>query len=420
MYDIIGIGFGPANIALAIALADHNREAPADRRITAIFLEKRDHFTWHPGMMLPGTTMQISFLKDLVTYRDPAHPLSFLTYVHQAGRLPDFVNKQSFFPTRQEFADYLTWAAKHVEDVARYGSTVTGVEVDRAGNQVTVTTADGATFHGRSLVHAPGLVPIMPVWADASDRVFHTHDLLTSLDAAPGKIRTAVVIGSGQSAAEAAQHLHDTCPERTIHAVFGKVGYTPADDSPFANRIFDPDMVDRWHGADPQVRERMYRYHRGTNYSAVDPVLIEDLYTRAYEELVTGRPRLHIHNCTEAVDCTEDADGVTLTVRDLMNGREETLRADAVVMATGYRGADPADLFGNSARWYRHDNGLPAVLRDYRWAPVEDALPSVYLNGGVEHTHGLTSALLSNLALRSSEILDSILAARAGQERASA
>ena len=69
MYDLIGVGFGPANLALAIAIDDHNRHCPDEERIEALFLERSQHFAWHPGMLLPHTTMQISFLKDLATLR---------------------------------------------------------------------------------------------------------------------------------------------------------------------------------------------------------------------------------------------------------------------------------------------------------------------------------------------------------------
>lgn len=53
MYDVIGIGYGPANLALAIAIDDHNRSSASGRKISALFLERREKFSWHPGMMLP-------------------------------------------------------------------------------------------------------------------------------------------------------------------------------------------------------------------------------------------------------------------------------------------------------------------------------------------------------------------------------
>ena len=57
-------------------------------------------------------------------------------------------------------------------------------------------------------------------------------------------------LGAGQSAAEAVDYLHRSFPDAEVCSVFAKYGYTPADDSPFANRIFDPEAVDDLlHGA---------------------------------------------------------------------------------------------------------------------------------------------------------------------------
>lgn len=416
MYDVIGIGYGPANLALAIAIDDHNRSSASGRKISALFLERREKFSWHPGMMLPGATMQISFLKDLVSFRDVTHRLSFLGYAQARGRLEHFVNKQTFFPTREEFADYLGWAAEAVSEYVWYGADVVSVSVVDAESAAMVQLGSGEQLRAKAIVHAPGLQPYLPEGVESSARVVHTSDILDAVTARDSPLREVVVIGAGQSAAEVVEYLHDRDDQTVVHSVFSKVGYTPADDSPFANRIFDPDMVDRWHAAPQDVRDRMFAYHRGTNYSAVDPELIEALYNREYEERVNGDRRLFMHNCTQMVACVEDADGVNVTVRDLMTGEVDTLRADMVVFGSGYRQADPVELFGEDSRWYGHDGQRPEVLRDYRWAPKRENVPMVFLNGGVEHTHGLTSSLLSNLAVRSGEILASLLHRGVGHE----
>ena len=420
MYDLIGVGFGPANLALAIAIDDHNRHCPDEERIEALFLERSQHFAWHPGMLLPHTTMQISFLKDLVSFRDVTHPLSFLSYLQHRGRLDHFVNKQTFFPSRAEFSDYLGWAADQVSEQVRYGAEVRAARVDPEDRSVVVELADGEQLHARAAVLAPGLQPRLPEGVSLSDRVIHTSQTVHALQRLTRPVRTAVVVGAGQSAAEVVRFLHERDTGTTVHSVFAKVGYTPADDSPFVNRIFDPDMVDRWHGAPEDVRRRLFDYHRGTNYSAVDPELVEALYDVEYEERVSGHRRLFMDSCSEVVAYRETPDAVEVDVRDLTTGETTTLEADLVVFASGYRPADPAELFGPDARWYRHEGTAPAVARDYQWIPADESAPPVYLNGGVEHTHGLSSSLLSNLAVRGGEIVDSVVAARAAQSVADA
>ncbi|MDE1902058.1 MAG: SidA/IucD/PvdA family monooxygenase, partial [Alphaproteobacteria bacterium] len=70
--DIIGIGFGPANLSLAIALQERAEES--GNRLETVFLEQKSAFGWFPEMLIPGATMQVSFLKDLVSLRNPCSP----------------------------------------------------------------------------------------------------------------------------------------------------------------------------------------------------------------------------------------------------------------------------------------------------------------------------------------------------------
>src|SRR5262245_836688 len=113
VYDLVGVGFGPSNLALAIALEEHHRRSEAP--LTGLFLERQQRFGWHRGMLIDDATMQVSFLKDLVTMRDPTSDFSFLAYLHGKGRLVDFINHKALFPLRVEFHDYLEWAAGRLD-----------------------------------------------------------------------------------------------------------------------------------------------------------------------------------------------------------------------------------------------------------------------------------------------------------------
>ncbi|MDQ3990250.1 MAG: lysine N(6)-hydroxylase/L-ornithine N(5)-oxygenase family protein, partial [Actinomycetota bacterium] len=122
--DVVGVGFGPSNLALAIAIAEHNAGVETDKRLSARFVERQDRFGWHRGMLIEDATMRVSFLKDLVTLRNPASPFSFLSYLDARDRLVDFINYGSFFPTRIEFHDYLEWAAARFGGQVDYGTKV--------------------------------------------------------------------------------------------------------------------------------------------------------------------------------------------------------------------------------------------------------------------------------------------------------
>ncbi|MDT7704428.1 MAG: L-ornithine N5-monooxygenase [Pseudonocardiales bacterium] len=418
VHDVVGVGFGPSNLGLAIAVAEHGADHGGPP-LSARFVERQERFGWHRGMLLEDATMQISFLKDLVTLRNPASDHSFLSYLHDRDRLADFINYGSAFPTRLEFHDYLEWVAARFAGQVDYGREVTAIE-PVAGEpgllDVRTRTGDGRedVLRTRNVVLATGLVPQLPPGVRTSERVWHSRDLLpgTEVVAASGvRPRRVVVVGAGQSAAEAVDHLHRTFDDAQVCAVFARYGYSPADDSAFANRVFDPDAVDDFFRAPADVKDAILGYHANTNYSVVDPELIEALYRRHYHERVSGRERLVFRNVSRVADAVETAGGVELAVESLIDGAREVLSADLVVYATGYRPSDPCRLLGGLAEHCLRDGaGRLEVRRDYRVATGPGITAGIYVQGATEHTHGLSSTLLSNVAVRSGEITASLAA----------
>ncbi|MEU9107531.1 lysine N(6)-hydroxylase/L-ornithine N(5)-oxygenase family protein [Streptomyces xanthophaeus] len=417
IHDLIGIGFGPSNVAMAIALSEHNARVGRQEAVTAHFFEQQPRFGWHRGMLIDDATMQVSFLKDLVTLRNPSSEYTFLRFLQSKGRLIDFVNHKNLFPLRIEFHEYFEWAAAKVDDMVSYGHQVIAVQpVVRDGvvEYLDVTARSGTevvTHRARNLVIGTGLRPVMPEGAERTDRVWHNSDLLAKVEGLEGTDPSRfVVVGAGQSAAENVAYLHRRFPQAEICAVFSRYGYSPADDSSFANRIFDPQAVDEYYTAPDDIKQKLMDYHGNTNYSVVDIDLIDDLYRQAYQEKVLGNERLRFLNVSRLMGVEETEDGVRATIKSLVTGEEAPLDADVVVCATGYRQADALGLLGEVAeRVHRDDQGRVRVERDYRIATDAALRCGIYLQGGTEHTHGITSSLLSNTAIRVGEILDSIL-----------
>ncbi|MEV0373865.1 lysine N(6)-hydroxylase/L-ornithine N(5)-oxygenase family protein [Streptomyces sp. NPDC050636] len=417
--DVVGLGYGPSNLALAVALAEHNAGAPGNAQLTSCFFEKQPAFGWHRGMLIDDTTLQVSFLKDLVTMRNPTSEYSFLAYLQSKGRLADFINHKMLFPSRVEFHDYLEWVADSFKENVEYHCEVVDIRPVEEDGEITCFEVEahdrsnpGTSMvrRARNVVMAGGLQPNLPEGAQLSDRVWHNHELLDRLQQLTGgEARSFTVIGAGQSAAETVEYLHRTQPEAEIHAVFARYGYAPADDSSFVNRIFDPEAVDHFYRSPEDVKQMLLDYHRSTNYSVVDLELIDELYRRLYQERVTGRERLRVHNISRLVDACTVNDSVRATMEFLPTGERTVMDTDYLVYATGYRPLDVLKTLGTVAPYcHTDDSGRVRVRRDYRVETDDAVRAGIFLQGPTEHTHGITSSLLSNTAVRVGEIVRSI------------
>nr|WP_268904077.1 SidA/IucD/PvdA family monooxygenase [Candidatus Frankia alpina] len=229
-----------------------------------------------------------------------------------------------------------------------------------------------------------------------------------------------VVVGAGQSAAEVTEFLHTRYPQAEVMAVFARYGYSPADNSSFANQIFDPAAVDDFYDSPPPVKDMLNAYHRSTNYSVVDIDLIDELYRRVYQEKVHGRERLHIMRASRLTDLRRLDDGIAADVEFMPTGRRETIEADLIVFATGYRSRDTRQILGTMSEHCLDDAaGRPLLGRDYRLMTGPPASAELYVLGATEHSHGISSTLLSNVAVRAGELLQSVVA-RSAAARAAA
>src|SRR3954451_7129535 len=141
-YDVLGIGFGPANLSLAIELKE---SAP---HLTSRFIEAQHDPTWQGGMLLSGSNIQNHPCRDLVTLRNPRSRYSFLNYLFENDRLIEHLNLPGEFPLRKEYAQYISWVTNQFWPVAEMGCRVTSVllaehEGERAYE---VTAHDGRPF----------------------------------------------------------------------------------------------------------------------------------------------------------------------------------------------------------------------------------------------------------------------------------
>jgi L-ornithine N5-oxygenase len=413
IYRLIGIGFGPSNIALAIALEELLGRSGLVGKV--VFFDKQQRSLWHSGMLLPATTLQISFLKDLVALRNPMSRYTFINFLRQAGRLDEFVNLKTPFPHRVDFSQYIEWAAEQFRDLTRRGETVARVVPipdDRGAIALlNVVLESGTSFLTKRIAFATGGHPDVPdVFRNVLGKhVFHSSEYLQKIPSSSELAGKAVaVVGAGQSAAEILCHLAGR-PTKLLSILRG-FAFRAADDSQFVNEAFFPRNMDYTYRLDGRRREEFITSLRPTNYGVADRDLIESLYGLLYEARVRGDDLIRILPHTAVERAAIAGDRVELTTRHLGSGEQASLTTDYVVLATGYRRLPLPDCLEPLRPFMLIDaDGRPKLGRDFVLECEDGFRPAVYLLGFAEHTHGISDTLLSLAAHRAEIVARSLV-----------
>lgn len=255
LHDLVCVGFGPASLAIAVALhdaldgTDPSLDMPElrGRPPKVAFLEKQPHFAWHAGMLLPGARMQITFMKDMATLRNPRSEFTFINYLFQKDRLVEFANLNTFLPQRLEYEDYMKWCASWFDDVVQYNQEVVKVMPEKSpsdSGEITtfnvvsrnLQTGQIESRRTKHVVIAAGGRPNIPApFPSNHPRVIHSSkfsyistDILKDLQR-PYKV---AVVGNGQSAAEIFDFLHTHYPNSQTRLLIKGGALRPSDDSP--------------------------------------------------------------------------------------------------------------------------------------------------------------------------------------------
>ena len=412
--DVLAIGAGPSNLALAVAIEEL---APDDLARGSLVIEQHDGVAWQRGMLLPWTQSQVSFLKDLVTLRNPRSRFSFVNYLHSVGRLDDFVNMASFLPFRLEISDYLSWVTQSLEKVrVEFSRRCTGIEpvTDASGTTTgwLARLADGTSIEAADLVVGSGRDPHIPaeLLKLPRDRVIHSIEYSQRIAGLnPDTPHRVVVVGAAQSAAEMLWDVYQRMPNAQCTMIMRQPGLDYYQTSKFTNELYFPSFTDTFFDASAEVRERVLAKMRQTNYAGVTPDMLGTLYRQMYMERLTGKQRLSMVTMADLIDARMDDGEVVLTLQNNLRGGPDEIRCDLVLTGTGFNPDVPAIV-----RHAAHAAGVEEVVvtRNYRLLTPPSVTAGCYLQGTNEATHGIADSLISVIAVRAGEIVADLLARR--------
>ncbi|HEY3734341.1 MAG TPA: SidA/IucD/PvdA family monooxygenase [Streptosporangiaceae bacterium] len=415
--ELLAVGAGPSNLALAVALEEL---APADLAENTLVIERSASVQWQQGLLLPWAKSQASFLKDLVTLRNPHSEFSFLNYLHTVGRLDDFINMGSFLPYRVEFSEYFAWVASNFSKVQlQLNTSCSSIEPRRdASGEVTgwlTTLDDGSVIASRYLsigVGRDAYVP--PIFADVpDDRLVHSTKFVPTVTGLDKDFPYRVgVIGSAQSSAEMFRSLQDALPNAQINWIMRSIAVGAYDKTQFINELYYPSYVDNFFEATPEARQQLLLEMHKSNYAGIEPPFVEQLYTEAYLDRLGKQDRKRMITMADVTAVESTDDEVVLEITDRPTGNVSELHLDLVFLGTGFVRQMPGlirrlgDTLGleqvQTTRHYRLITGDPA------------ASGACYLQGVNDATHGIGDALLSVIAIRAGEIVNDLLQHRAG------
>ncbi|MFF8934053.1 lysine N(6)-hydroxylase/L-ornithine N(5)-oxygenase family protein [Streptomyces paradoxus] len=396
-HDFVGIGLGPFNLGLACLTE------PIDE-LDGVFLESKPDFEWHAGMFLDGAHLQTPFMSDLVTLADPTSPYSFLNYLKEKGRLYSFYIRENFYPLRVEYDDYCRWAAGKLSSV-RFGTTVT--EVTYEDELYVVKTAAGDTYQARHLVLGTGTPPHIPEACQGLDGDFIHNSRYLDNKAELQKKDSITLVGSGQSAAEI---YYDLLSEIDVHGyrlnwVTRSPRFFPLEYTKLTLEMTSPEYVDYFRELPEATRYRLTAEQKGL-FKGIDGDLINEIFDLLYQKNLGGPVPTRLITNSALTSARHENGTYTLGFRQEEQGKEFELDSQGLVLATGYKYAEPEFLAPVKDRLVYDSHGNFDVARNYA---IDVTGRGVFLQNAGVHTHSITSPDLGMGPYRNAYIIRELL-----------
>lgn len=403
IYDIGAIGIGPFNLGLAALCYPI-------KKLKTIFFEQKTKFCWHEGMLIPGTTLQVPYLADLVTLADPSSQLTYLNFLRNQNRLLQFGIRDVQHITRLEYNRYCQWVCSQLKNL-RFGYTVTDISYIPNKNCFKVVCKDASSnlgiFNAYKLVIGAGTKPYIPPQLNSylSDKLFHSSEYLFHKTAIE-QSNSITVVGSGQSAAEIFYDLLCNHPSKNLNWITQSDRLYAMEDHKMAFEMASPDYISYFYNLDQKQKDDLL-FRQQTLYKGANHSLLNKIYDTLYElrfEIGSTPPLIQTSTKLKEIQKTA-SQAFCLHLHHHRQNTTYTHCSDCVILATGYMYEQPAflDRIKHRLRW-SEDNRYK-VNADYS---IDDS-HKIFVQNAEMHTHGFNAPDLGLGPYRNAVIINSIL-----------
>lgn len=428
-YDLIGIGFGPANISLAAFLEEEQPD------VKALFLEKRDNFVWQEEMLFENaldihSNIQNIPHRDLATPRNPRSRYTFMNYLHEQGRLFQHLNMDLMMPMRPEYAKYIKWCADELSAQTQTGINIDSIEYLEDADIFKVSSSNGEEWHTRNVVLGHGREPSIPEQfrPHLGENVFHFTRYKSSVKNLYDKgARKIAIVGSSQTAAELLLHTTKEYEDLEVHIIMRRFAFPLKDTSPFMSEIYFPEFTDLYYKADSDLKKRIDKDVYRTNYGAADMDVIEEVYRQIYHDQLHGCNRIKMHRLSDIIRVSVEGSNVIIDIDNNMESSSYSEVFDGVVIATGFVNYGSAageinipPLLSKVTQLLEIKDNSVSITGAYELETVKSSACRIFMNGLSESSHGMGDAgSLSLASLRSATIAMKILEQTSPEEELS-
>lgn len=410
-YENIGIGFGPANIALAVSLEERSFNFK-----NILFLEKNSKTVWQEHMLFEDSDIQNSPFRDLVTPRNPQSKYTFLNFLKTNNRLYDYLNLGLTFPLRIEFNQYISWVAKHFIENVKYNINVLKIDFIQLDNSYyfKVTTTDNV-YHCRNIILATGRTMNIPKVLEKPElkNIFHYNSFNKVIELIEYKNANEIlIVGGSQSAVEIILYLKNNYKDLKITHITRSFGLKQKDLSPFTGEVYYPEFVEKYYGSNKLAKNKLDSDLKLTNYSASDLDVLNKLYLSNYIDKIQNKERYELFDCSQIEGVIYKNNKLHVEIKNNLDNSIFKKEFDLIVCATGFKNTLDEECYPPVLSKELVDVYLNNDLKVNRNYCAESKFINnkLFLNGLCEKSHGMGDAgSFSMLAYRSMEIVESIL-----------